>query len=402
MALSNSPSKILFISTYPPVKCGIASFTQDLTDTIAIGLHEDFSINVCALGKKGVAQSYPPPVTMVMDGYNLNSCIETAAKINHDPHIKLVCIEHEFGLYGGNLGEFLLGFLALLEKPFIIRFHTVLPTPDPQRLILVQKISLLADRIIVMTSNSARLLTTDYQLDSEKIIIIPHGTPDNSRINPDQLKFKYDLTNNQVLTTFGLLSPNKGIEKGILAMKEISAKIPKAIYIVLGLTHPNLLQQEGEKYRNYLQQLIDENNLQENVRLVNEYVPTKMLMEYLALTDIYLFTSRDPNQAVSGTFIYAMSAGCPIISNSFVLAKEMLDENTGIIIEPGQEHVLAENAIYLLQNKAVRVQMGHNASLKTKETAWKKVAGKHLELFHNILQKQVIRIESNNHLIARF
>ncbi len=310
MAMSTSPSKILFISTYPPVKCGITSFTQDLTDSMAINLHEDFSINVCALGKKGIAQSYAFPVTMIMDGHDLTSCIETADKINSDPQIKLICIEHEFGLYGGNLGEFILGFLALLEKPFIIRFHTVLPAPDPQRLKLIQQIGLLADKMIVMTSNSARLLTTDYQLDAEKILIIPHGTPANSRISPDQLKFKYDLTNNLVLTTFGLLSPNKGIEKGILSMKEISAVFPKAIYIVLGLTHPNLLQQEGEKYRNYLQQLIDENNLQDNVRLVNEYVPTPMLMEYLALTDIYLFTSRDPNQAVSGTFIYAMSAGC--------------------------------------------------------------------------------------------
>ncbi len=402
MTISHSRSKILFISTFPPVKCGIASFTQDLTTSIASGLNEEFSISICALDKKDTSHSYPLPVSMVMDSYNLTSCIETADKINQDPNIELVCIEHEFGLYGGNLGEFLLGFLALLEKPFLIRFHTVLPAPDEQRLKLVQKIALLADKIIVMTSNSATLLTGDYQLDPGKIIIIPHGTPSNSMISATDLKLKYDLIHNQVLTTFGLLSPNKGIEKGILAMKEISKKIPQAIYIVLGLTHPNLLQQEGEQYRNYLQQLIDDNNLQNNVRLVNEYVATPILMEYLALTDIYLFTSKDPDQAVSGTFIYAMSAGCPIISNSFVLAKEMLDENTGIIIEPGQELELAKNAIYLLQNKTVRIQMGHHASLKTKDTAWKKVAAKHLELFDNILQKPVIKTELTDVLISRF
>jgi glycosyltransferase involved in cell wall biosynthesis len=402
MTISHSPSKILFISTFPPVKCGIASFTQDLTASIAAGLNEDFSITICSLDKKDIAHPYPFPVSMVMDGYNLTSCIETANKINDDPHIELVCIEHEFGLYGGNLGEFLLGFLALLDKPFIIRFHTVLPAPDEQRLKLVQKIGLLADKIIVMTSNSARLLTAHYQLDPGKIIIIPHGTPPNSKISPADLKHKYDLIHNHVLTTFGLLSPNKGIEKGILAMKEVSEKNPQAIYIVLGLTHPNLLQKEGEQYRNYLQKLIDDNNLQNNVRLVNEYVPTQVLMEYLALTDIYLFTSRDPDQAVSGTFLYAMSAGCPIISNSFVLAEEMLDENTGIIIEPGQEHELAENAIYLLQNKTVRIQMGHHASLKTKDTTWKKVAAKHLELFHKILQKPVVKTGLTDQLIARF
>jgi len=221
-------------------------------------------------------------------------------------------------------------------------------------------------------------------------------------ISPADLKHKYNLIHNQVLTTFGLLSPNKGIEKGILAMKEISEKIPQAIYIVLGLTHPNLLQKEGEQYRNYLQQLIDDNNLQNNVRMVNEYVATPILMEYLALTDIYLFTSKDRDQAVSGTFIYAMSAGCPIISNSFVLANEMLDENTGLIIEPGMEHELAENAIYLLQNKTVRIQMGHHAALKTKDTAWKKVAVKHLELFVTILQKPVVKTELTDQLIARY
>jgi glycosyltransferase involved in cell wall biosynthesis len=221
--------------------------------------------------------------------------------------------------------------------------------------------------------------------------MIPHGTHANSKIGADQLKIKYDLKSKLVLTTFGLLSPNKGIEKGILAMKEISAKFPQAIYIVLGLTHPNLLQQEGEKYRTYLQQLIDDNNLQKNVRLVNEYAPTKKLMEYLTLTDIYLFTSKDPNQAVSGTFLYAMSAGCPIISNSFVLAKEMPDEKTGIILEGSDEHELAEKAVYLLENKSIRKQMGNYAFLKTRDTTWDKVAGNHVALFNKILARPVMK-----------
>jgi glycosyltransferase involved in cell wall biosynthesis len=401
MTTSNSRSKILFVSTFPPIKCGIASFTQDLIHAIVPGLNENYLINICALGKKSVSVFYQFPVNMVMDGFDLDSCIDTANKINRDADIELVCIEHEFGLYGGTMGEFLLGFLALLEKPIIIRFHTILPTPEPKRLKLIQSIGSLADKVIVMTSNSARLLQEDYQLDPGKIIIIPHGTHGNSRINPEELKARYDLKNKKVLTTFGLLSPNKGIEKGILAMKEISIHFPDAIYIVLGLTHPNLQQQEGEKYRTYLQQLIDDNNLQQHVRLVNEYVPTKKLMEYLALTDVYLFTSKDPDQAVSGTFLYAMSAGCAIISNSFVLAKEMLDENTGIIIGSSQEHELVENAIYLLQNKAVRNQMGHLAALKTKDTSWKKIAGKHLELFEKILQKPVVKTELSHPIIAR-
>jgi glycosyltransferase involved in cell wall biosynthesis len=157
------------------------------------------------------------------------------------------------------------------------------------------------------------------------------------------------------------------------------------MYIVLGQTHPNLIAQEGEKYRRLLQKLIRENNLQEHVRLVNEYVPVNKLMEYLALTDIYLFTSLDPNQAVSGTFLYAMSAGCAIISNSFVLAKEMLDTDTGIILTTNGTHELAENANKLLSDPELRTEMGHNAFIKTRDTTWKKVSAKHAYLFHDIL-----------------
>lgn len=388
MIKSDHGSKILFISTFPPAKCGIASFTQDLIHAIVPNLKGNVSINVCALDKNSGAVPYKFPVTMTMNGHQLDSCIETADIINRDNTIDLVCIEHEFGLYGGENGSFLLGFLTMLDKPFIIRFHTVLPLPDTQRLKLVQAIGMLADKMIVMTSNSARLLKEDYNMDAEKIVIIPHGTHSISDVKPEKLKLKYQLQNNLVLTTFGLLSPNKGIEKGILAMKEISAAFPEAVYIVLGLTHPNLLQEEGEKYRNYLQQLIDDNDLQNNVRLVNEYVPTKKLMEYLTLTDIYLFTSKDPNQAVSGTFLYAMSAGCAIISNSFVLAKEMLDDKTGIIIDNGNEHALSEKAIYLLQNKQIREQMGHLSFMKTRDTLWKIVGVKHSELFDKIMNRQ--------------
>lgn len=399
MSTLNLHSKILFISTYPPVKCGIASFTKDLVHSIKEELCKDFSVNVCALSiEKGILYEYA--VNMVMNGHDLDSCIQAADEINQSPDIELVCIEHEFGLYGGHLGEYLLGFLSLLEKPFIIRFHTVLPSPEVKRLKLVQAIGGLAAKIIVMTHNSARLLKEDYLLEDDKVVIIPHGTPPNSTISSDHLKFKYDLMDNQVLTTFGLLSPNKGIEKGILAMKEISRAFPKSIYMVLGLTHPNLLQHEGEKYRNHLQNLINDNQLQDNVRLVNEYMPTQTLMEYLALTDIYLFTSKDPDQAVSGTFLYAMSAGCAIISNSFVLAKEMLDEKSGVIVAPGQEHELTANAIYLLQNKAVRAQMGHQAMMKMRDTSWKKVAGMHLKLFSSILHKKLFKTELPGYSIA--
>lgn len=394
MITSAQQPRILFVSTYPPSKCGIASFTEDLVNAVRPAIKGEFEINICALGKLDTVKGYKTPVRMIMDGYLFESCIETAELINKDPSIELVSIEHEFGLFGGDLGEYILGFLSMLEKPFIVRFHTVLPAPDPKRWSVVRAIALLAEKIIVMTENSSRLLTEDYQIDVQKITIIPHGTHARTIYSSEDLKIKYDLENKLTLSTFGLLSPNKGIEKGILAMKEISARIPNAIYIVLGQTHPNLLLKEGEKYRDYLQQLIDENNLQQNVRLVNEYIPTQKLMEYLALTDVYLFTSKDPDQAVSGTFLYAMSAGCAIISNAFVLAKEMLDESTGVILKTGEVRELAEHAIHLLHNKSLRTQMGSRAFVKTRSSIWKNVAEKHVELFNTILTTPITKAEN--------
>jgi len=378
-------NKILFVSTFPPKKCGIASFTNDLINAINNKTQNNIAIENYVLDKEGNAALYKYPVTGIWNAYKLGSYIETAMVINEDESIRLVCIEHEFGLYGGELGEYLLGFLSMLEKPFVIRFHTVLPHPSAKMLGIVKAIASLAAKVIVMTKHSVRIMKEDYGISVDKIVLIRHGTHAASTINKDALKEKYNFQNKQILTTFGLLSPNKGIEKGILAMKEISAAFPDAVYVVLGQTHPNLLEQEGENYRGYLQQLITDNNLQENVQLINEYVPVEKLMEYLRLTDVYLFTSKDPRQAVSGTFLYAMSAGCPIISNSFVLAHEMLDEQTGVILTSDKESELAEHVIRLLQCPQLKEEMSGNALLKTKNTSWARVGEKHVELFNEIL-----------------
>jgi glycosyltransferase involved in cell wall biosynthesis len=380
--------EVLFVGTYPPRKCGIATFTADLTNELTRLLTHEFDISICALDKRANTDQYSAPVTMVMDGCRLNSCIAGAEAINQNPAVKIVCIEHEFGLFGGNMGEYVLAFLSLLTKPFIIRFHTVLPAPDNQRLKLVRSICLLADKVMVMTRQSHKLLMEDYGIEQDKLAIIPHGTHPIPASNKAELKNKYNLQQKKILTTFGLLSPNKGIELGIKAMVKIAAEFPEAIYVILGNTHPNLVETEGETYRESLQRLIEENNLTKNVKLVNEFIPTDQLLNYLSLTDIYLFTSKDPNQAMSGTFMYAMSAGCAIISNAFVLANEMLDEDTGIIIESGDENALADNAIYLLRNDEVRQDMGKKAFMRTRNTLWGTVARKHAMLFYELMKKQ--------------
>lgn len=389
--------EILFVSTYSPRKCGIATFAADLTKELTHLLKHEFEISICALDKRANAEQYGAPVTMVMDGCKLNSCIAGAEAINQNPAVKMICVEHEFGLFGGNMGEYVLAFLSLLSKPFIIRFHTVLPHPDNERLKLVKSICLLAEKVIVMTQHSHRLLVEDYDIEPEKLQIIPHGTHPIPPTNRMELKNRFNLRDKKILTTFGLLSPNKGIELGIKAMVKIAAEFPEAVYVILGNTHPNLVESEGETYRESLQRLIEENNLTNNVKLVNEFIPTDQLLNYLSLTDIYLFTSKDPNQAMSGTFMYAMSAGCAIISNAFVLANEMLDEDTGVIIQSGDENALADNAIYLLRNEAERLEMGKKAFMRTRNTLWGTVARKHAMLFYELMKKQ---LPTYNNIVA--
>jgi glycosyltransferase involved in cell wall biosynthesis len=378
-------SSILFISSYPPRKCGIASFTQDLANAVSKEIGDDHTIAICALDRKNSNLHYDHPVTMRMDSNAMDSCMETATRISRDASVKLLCIEHEFGLYGGNYGEYLQEFLLLADKPYVIRFHTVLPQPDARRLKIMRELGLGAEKVIVMTRHAASLLEQDYKIPASRITIIPHGTHINNSASPDTLKKQYDLEGKLILTNFGLLSSNKGIEKSILAMKEISKQVPEAVYLVLGQTHPVLIEREGEQYREYLQELIRENKLEEHVKMVNEYIPIKTLMEYLTMTDIYLFTSKDPHQAMSGTFLYAMGAGCAMISNPFVLAKEMLDEQTGIILATQQESELAAHAIRLLKDGALRRQMGRNAYIKTRNTAWNRVAARHAGLFDEVL-----------------
>jgi glycosyltransferase involved in cell wall biosynthesis len=389
--------EILFVSTYSPRKCGIATFTADLTKELTHLLKQEFEVSICALDKRANAERYAAPVSMVMDGCRLNSCIAGAEAINQNPAVKMVCIEHEFGLFGGNMGEYILAFLSLLSKPFIIRFHTVLPHPDKERLKLVRSICLLAEKVIVMTQHSHRLLVEDYDIEPEKLQIIPHGTHPIPPTNRTELKKRFNLQDKKILTTFGLLSPNKGIELGIKAMVKIAAEFPETVYVILGNTHPNLVETEGEMYRESLQRLIEENNLTKNVKLVNEFIPTEQLLNYLSLTDIYFFTSKDPNQAMSGTFMYAMSAGCAIISNAFVLANEMLDEDTGVIIQSGDENALADNAIYLLRNEAERLEMGKKAFIRTRNTLWGTVARKHAMLFYELMKRQ---LPTYNNIVA--
>ncbi|KAA2245236.1 glycosyltransferase [Chitinophaga agrisoli] len=386
---------LLFVTSFPPRECGIATFAQDLVNSLHKSFAGKLKIDICALSEAGKAPAaLQGPVKYVVDPFNIDSCIQFAHQVNADEKIDLVCFEHEFGLYGGEYGHNMLAMLSLLDKPFVVRFHTVLPYPDAKCLKVVSIIGALASKIIAMTQTSAEILLSVYHLPADKIVHIPHGV--HARITEDMaaLKKQYGLQNKKVLTTFGLLSENKGLETAIRAMQPIAQQFPDTVYLILGKTHPVVLAREGEQYRQRLEQLIAELGLEEHVRFVNSYLSLDTLLDYLALTDIYLFTSKDPHQAVSGTFLYAMSAGCPIVSTAFSQAREMLDECCGYLIEMGSHEQLAQCALRLLGDPELRKRMSSYAIEKTRSAIWDNVAIAHMSMFNEILAEKNMLLPS--------
>ena len=384
-------SKLVFITTYPPRECGIATFTTDLVNAIRNQMDDSIEIDICALedGRQGF--DYPEEVKYVLDATRPLQYIKVAEKLNDDHQVKAIMIEHEFGLFGGEYGNYLLNLLDSLKKPYVITFHTVLPNPDDKRLEIVKKMADKGSKILVMTNNSKYLLISDYQIPEEQITVIPHGTHLVLWRNKEAAKKRFGFDHRPVLATFGLLGRNKSIETALDALPGIIRKFPDVLYLVLGKTHPGLVKHEGETYRVFLEKKVKQLGIGNNVQFVNRFLDLEELLDYLNITDIYLFTSKDPNQAVSGTFIYAMSSACPIISTPIPHAKELLTEGTGILIDFEQPDQIAKAAVRLLKDNGLREQMGRNAFHKTRFTIWENVANRTMELFRPFIEHSNFR-----------
>jgi len=382
---THDPDEILFITSYPPRECGIATYSQDMINAIDKKFGHSFSIKVCALETKEETFHYDDKVSYVLDTSNSTSYPELADKINQNIKIKIIIIQHEFGFFNSSGGNDFLRFIQRLTKPVITIFHTVLPQPDKLFKAMVKNIAAACKSVVVMTNTSKGVLEQDYAIPHEKIEVIPHGTHLVSNNSKAFLKGKYGLKGYKTLSTFGLLSSGKGIETTLEALPEIIKANPKVIFLAIGRTHPGVIKSEGEKYRNMLEEKVISLNLEKHVKFINEYLDLTVLLEYLRLTDIYLFTSIDPKQAVSGTFSYAMSCGCAVISTPIPQAREMLDENTGIIIEFQNSKQLAAGTIRLLNDEPLRKNMSLNTLHKTVSSAWENSAIAHALLFEKTL-----------------
>jgi len=375
--------EILVITTYPPRECGIATYSQDLISALNHKFDQSFSIKVCALEAGETSYKYPVEVKFKLNTSLAKAYFNTALSINQDKHIKIVLIQHEFGLFHEQEEAFL-QFVHQLTKPIISVFHTVLPRPNDTFKGKVKYLVEACKKIIVMTHNSAKVLMNDYGISENKIAVIAHGTHLVEHLDEAMLKEKYELIDRKVITTFGLLSSGKGIETTLDALPEIIKTNPDVMFLVIGATHPEVVKKEGEVYRRMLEAKVVQKGLTNHVKFINRYLALPELLEYLQLTDIYVFSSTDPNQAVSGTFVYAMSCGCPIISTPIPHAKEVLTLDTGLIFDFNNSSQLAEAVNKLLNDDSLRNNMIKNTLQKVFSTAWENSAIAHAKLFSKI------------------
>lgn len=373
---------VVFLATYPPRECGIATFTFDLLESFDQLFIPREEAKVIALNTNiSQVYNYPPAVIKQISENEVDDYLAAAQELNTLPQVKLVCIQHEFGIFGADYGKNILVFLREIKKPVAITFHTVLPRPNETLKKLVKEISERVDRINVMTNISKNILVQIYGLPEEKIRIIPHGIHPLAYTDGQAARALLRLNGKRVLSTFGLLSRGKGVEYAIAALPKIIAVHPDTVYLIIGATHPIVLKNEGEKYRNELIQQAYDLGVQDHVLFYNEYLPTDELLKFLQATEIYLSLSQNPDQAVSGTLTYALGAGRPVISTPFAQAKEIITSELGVLVKFNDSASLEQAVIDLLSDKEKLASMSRAAYFRTRGMTWPNVALSYMSEF---------------------
>ncbi len=324
--------------------------------------------------------TYPPRVRFELKEKDIDSYRRAADFLNIN-NVDLVCLQHEYGIYGGVAGSHILALLRELRMPVVTTFHTILKDPDPTQRRVLQEVAALSDRVVVMSERGVEFLQEVYGVASEKIDLIPHGIPDVPFVDPSFHKDLFGVEGKMVLLSFGLLSANKGIEDVIAALPSIIAQYPNVVYLIVGATHPNVLRHEGETYRLSLQWLARDKGVEGHVIFYNRFVSLEELIEFISATDIYITPYLNAAQITSGTLAYTVGAGKAVISTPYWYAQEMLAEERGALVPFHDPAALAEQVIDLLGNESKRHAMRKRAYLFGREMIWSQVAQRYMESF---------------------
>jgi glycosyltransferase involved in cell wall biosynthesis len=375
------------VGNYLPRQCGIATFTTDLCTAIGseYGPERLFAIPV---NDPDSSYDYPEQVRLELAQDDLTSYLRAADFLNFNSN-DLVCLQHEYGIYGGVAGGHILALLRKLKMPLVTTLHTVLREPDFDQRAVLEEIATLSDRLIVMSEQAAEMLRDVYAVPPEKIDVIPHGVPDLPFMDPNFFKDTLGVEGKSVLLTFGLLSPNKGIENVIRALPSILASHPDVVYIVSGATHPHLRKREGERYRESLCALAEELGVAANLILSNRFVSAEELIQHVGAADIYITPYRHEAQVVSGTLAIALGAGKAIVSTPYWHAKELLADGRGVIVPFDDPGAIGEAVLRLLDSEVERHAMRKRAYLHSRGTTWPNTARAYMASFQRARQERM-------------
>jgi glycosyltransferase involved in cell wall biosynthesis len=371
--------RIAFIGNYLPRQCGIATFTTDLCEAMAAE-YPDTTCIALPVNDTEEGYAYPPRVRFELTEKDIDSYRRAADFLNIN-NVDLVSLQFEYGIFGGRAGSHILALLRELRMPIVTTLHTILREPDTDQCRMLEAVAALSDRLVVMSERGREFLQEIYHIAPEKIDLIPHGIPDVPFVDPSFNKDLFGVEGKIVLLSFGLLSANKGIENVIAALPDIVAHYPNVVYLILGATHPHVIQHEGETYRLSLQWLAQEKGVESNVIFYNRFVSLEELVEFIGAADIYITPYLNAQQIVSGTLAYTLGAGKAVVSTPYWYAEEMLAEGRGVLVPFKDPAALAAQVIDLLDNEAQRHAMRKCAYLFGRAMIWPQVAHRYMESF---------------------
>lgn len=384
LLISESKSiRVIYVSSYIPRRCGIATYTKNLTD--AINLLNPYALaEIMAINRPRQSVDYPWEAKFKIDQEDLSTYLQAADYINQSG-ADLISLQHEYGLFGGHKGEYVVPFVESLKLPLVTTLHTVNGSDSNYGIILKRLIDK-SKVVIVMMEKIKEELVNQYGAPGDKIVSIPHGTPNLPFVSTETYKEKKQLSERLIMGNINLLSPNRGIEYALEAVSLIAQKYPKVLYQVIGQTHPVVLQTNGERYRNYLKRMVKKLGIEKNVRFIDEYLSLDELTDWLKTIDFYITPYLDPRQVASGALAYAIGAGKCCISTSYLYAQETLASGRGVLVPFRDGKAIAEAVIELWENPNKKRLMEKVTYEYGRLMTWSSVALKHLDLFRAILR----------------
>jgi glycosyltransferase involved in cell wall biosynthesis len=373
--------RIAFIGNHLPRRCGIATFTHDLHRAVALD-RPDLETGVVTMTDPGSEYDYPPAICLEIHDESIGEYIQAAAFLNRGRY-DVVCLQHEYGIFGGEAGGNIVELLSQLEMPVITTLHTVLATPTPIQHNVMQQIIGASTKLVVMAEKGHELLRSVHAVPASKIEVIPHGIPEFPFLETHHAKTKLGFSGKKVILTFGLLSPSKGIETVIDAMPEVIKSSPNAVYVILGATHPNLVRHQGEAYRDSLMKRVRELGIENHVVFCNQFVDQPTLLDFISMCDVYVTPYLNEMQMTSGTLAYSFGLGKAVVSTPYWHAKELLADGRGILVPFGDASAIGAEISGLLTNDASRHAMRKRAYAASRSMTWAQTAKRYVAAFED-------------------